>query len=318
MHVGHRTIKVALGVAISITIAQFFGLSNFALAGVVTVLSIHETKKRSLVYSGVRLCACMLGIIWAYVMLEFISYHPLVLVLLLLVHIPLLYKLNLFTGMPLSTVVILHLYTLADINAWIIADVFLLLVIGIGVALIINLYMPSSERKLKQLQQDVENNISKIFREFSAFLCEGDRSWDGKEITETVSLLNEAKSLAFRDVENHFLRLEDKYYYYFEMREKQFEVVERMMPIISSLSHTVEQGIKIADFLIELSEGVHPGNTANYYLQRLNDLRVEINDMPLPQTREKFEVRASLYQFLIEMERYLVIKSQFKTMRTND
>ena len=37
-------------------------------------------------------------------------------------------------------------------------------------------------------------------------LRDNDYTWDGKELTETSEWLAEAKSLAFREVENHFLR----------------------------------------------------------------------------------------------------------------
>ena len=63
------------------------------------------------------------------------------------------------------------------------------------------------------------------------YLRDNDYTWDGKEITETAILLNEAKSLAFRDVENHFLSEENIIIDYFNMREKQFEIIERILPL---------------------------------------------------------------------------------------
>ncbi|MBP3040951.1 aromatic acid exporter family protein, partial [Bacillaceae bacterium Marseille-Q3522] len=137
-------------------------------------------------------------------------------------------------------------------------------------------------------------------------------SWGGKEITETADIINEAKTLAFQDVENHFLRNENLFYQYFRVREKQFEILERMLKIVSSISLTVEQNKMIANYINEVSEHIHPGNTAIIYLEKLYRLKVEFCNMELPKTREEFEARASLLQFINEMEQYLHIKSSFR------
>ena len=68
----------------------------------------------------------------------------------------------------------------------------------------------------------------------------------------------------------------------------------------------------IADFLEELSEAIHPGNTAHHYLKRLGDLQNQFKDEPLPTSREEFEARAQLFQLLKEMEQYLLIKKSLK------
>lgn len=48
--------------------------------------------------------------------------------------------------------------------------------------------------------------IVKFFLEIANYLREGDTLWDGQEIIEAITALNNAKSLAFKDVENHFMR----------------------------------------------------------------------------------------------------------------
>ncbi|MCG6197957.1 aromatic acid exporter family protein, partial [Anoxybacillus sp. LAT_38] len=76
---------------------------------------------------------------------------------------------------------------------------------------------------------------------------------------ETERLLQQAKELAWREVENRIGRRDDTYYQYFVMREKQFELLERMLPIVSTLDVQVPQGHQIADFLERLSRAIHPG-----------------------------------------------------------
>jgi uncharacterized membrane protein YgaE (UPF0421/DUF939 family) len=316
--IGYRTLKTGIGTALAISIAQLFQLDNFVSAGILTILCIQNTKKKSVQASSSRFIACVIGMLFSAAFFEFIAYHPIVIGLLLLVFIPTTVSLRIKEGIVTSSVIILHVYSAGNVTLELFRNEMGIIVIGIGMALIMNLYMPSVENKLAEYQEKIEENFYKIFCELINHLKTNQSIWDGKEITETEELLKEAKTLAFKDVENHFLRHEDLYYLYFKMREKQFEILQRILPIAASISINVEPGKKIAQFLEELSLHIHPGNTALFYLKKLYDLKVEFEQMDLPKTREEFEVRAALYQFVQEMEQYLLIKSSFKGIQKNE
>ena len=312
--IGYRTVKTALGTTIAVMLAQFLQLDNYVSAGIITVLCIKVTKKKSLKSSWERLLACTLAIVFSFVFFEGLTYHPIIIGLMLIVFIPTTVLVKATEGIVTSVVIIFHLYNADKITLQLIGNEFLLIFIGIGVALIMNLYMPSVDRKLKNFQQQIEENFAAIFREIELYLIVEDRQWDGSEFIKIAELINDAKTTAFRDVENHFLRLENTYYHYFEMREQQFEIIERVIPLITSIHISVEQSKIIADFVQDLRLHINPGNTAHKFLAQLAEMKQTFENMELPQTREEFEVRAALYQFVREMERYLIIKSQFKGM----
>ncbi|XXM73817.1 aromatic acid exporter family protein [Lysinibacillus sphaericus] len=316
--IGYRTLKTGIGTALAISLAQLFQLDNFVSAGILTILCIQNTKKKSVQASSSRFAACVIAMLFSAAFFEFIAYHPAVIGLLLLVFIPVTVSLRIKEGIVTSSVIILHIYSAGNVTLGLFENELGIIVIGIGIALIMNLYMPSVENKLAEYQEQIEANFYKIFCELINHLKTNQSDWDGKEITETEELLKEAKSLAFKEVENHFLRHEDLYYLYFKMREKQFEILQRILPIAASISIKVEPGKKIAHFLEELSQHIHPGNTALFYLKKLYDMKVEFEQMELPKTREEFEVRAALYQFVREMEQYLLIKSSFKGIQKNE
>jgi uncharacterized membrane protein YgaE (UPF0421/DUF939 family) len=315
--IGYRTIKTALGTAISILIAQKFGLDNFASAGILTILCIKVTKRKSVRASWDRFLACVLAMAFSSLFFEVIAYHPIVIGIMLLFFIPTVVMFKANDGIVTSSVIILHIYMADNLSIGLFLNELGVIIIGIGVALIINLYMPSADNRLNQYQLKLEENFKVIFCEMVKFLRTGESDWSGKEITETAKLLEEAKSYAFRDVENHFLRDENDYFHYFKMREKQFEIIERVLPIVTSLTVTLPQGKMIAQFLEELSENIQPGNTAYIYLGKLKEMKEEFEEMELPKTREEFEVRAALLQLVKEMNEYLIIKSSFKTSKWN-
>lgn len=310
--IGYRTMKTAMGTGMSILIAQQLGLHNYASAGILTILCIQVTKKRSFRTAWDRFFACVLAMPFSALFFEGIGFHPLVMGLMLFFFIPTLVMVKAKEGVVTSSVIILHIYAAHRITLALFLNELGVISIGIGAALIMNLYMPSADRKMDQYQEEIEANFKKIFTEIIRFLRTGALDWDGKEITETTRIIGAAKTIAIRDLENRFLSEESIYYQYFTMREKQFEIIERVLPNVTSITSTVEQGEMIANFLEELSKHIHPGNTAIIYLQKLTKMREEFKAMPLPRTREEFEARAALLQLVNEMERYLILKHSFK------
>ncbi|OES44424.1 aromatic acid exporter family protein [Domibacillus iocasae] len=313
--IGYRTAKTAIGIAVSILIAEWIGLHNAASAGIIAILCIQNTKQQSLKASWTRLVAGVVALFYSALFFELLSYHAVVIGLILIVFIPTTVALKTQEGIVSSTVLILHMYAAKELSTAIILNEIGLVVIGVGVALVLNSYMPSVENELLKMQQQTEKLFERILKEITAYLRTNDHSWDGKELTETADLLKKAKSLAYKDVQNHFTRHNSLFYQYFTMREKQFEIIERLISVVISISHRPEQAEMIAEFMEEVKENIHPGNTAKLHLSHLNDLKREFEEMPLPKTREEFEARAALLQFVREMERYLLIKARFRGMK---
>ena len=68
--IGYRTIKTAVGATLAILIAQSLGLENYASAGILTILCIKVTKKKSLRASWDRILACLIGMVFSFVFFE--------------------------------------------------------------------------------------------------------------------------------------------------------------------------------------------------------------------------------------------------------
>lgn len=310
--IGYRTVKTAIGTALSILIAQQLGLHNFTSAGIITILCIQITKKRSIRTAWDRFLACVLAMPFSALLFAALGYHALVIGVILLFFIPTIVMLGAKDGVVTSTVIILHIFLAGHLSGSLFLNELGIIIIGIGVALIMNLYMPSVDKKMELYQEKIEENFKRIFFEIVRFLRTGESDWEGKEITETARMINEAKEVAIRDIENRIRKEESIYYQYFSIREKQFEIIERVLPVVTSITGTVKQGEMIAEFLEDLSSNIHPGNTAHIFIKKLMNMKAEFEASVLPKTRQEFEARAALLQLVNEMERYLILKSTFK------
>ncbi|ANU19344.1 hypothetical protein BBI15_03525 [Planococcus plakortidis] len=310
--IGYRTMKTALGAAIAIYLAQLIGLDYYVSAGILTILCIQPTKKKSVRAAFSRFVASMIAIGFAFVFFELGTYHPVVLGFMILLFIPVLVSFGFSDGFVSSAVILLHLYDAKNLTGGLFLNELMLMVIGFGTALIVNMYMPSIEKKLDRYREEVERLYSTIFRETTIYLRHGESDWTGKELMESEKLIEKAKALAYQDVENHLLRHENKYYHYFDMREQQLQIIERILPKITALPVIVGQTQLVADFLEDLSEHVHSGNTADQYITKLDRLKANFAEMPLPDTHEKFLAMADLNAIIQEMETYLEIKQSYK------
>lgn len=316
MKIGYRTIKTAIGVPIAIFIAQFVGLSNFTSPAILTILCIKPSRKKSFISAWDRFVACMIGMILSFLFFELISYNPLVIGLLLIVFIPITVFLKVTPGIVTSSVIIMNLYSKGNINISLIGEQILIIIIGIGTALLLNLYMPSLENKLQEYQKDLEAKFQKILFEIAAYIRDEHTLWDGKELLEASEILEKASNLVSTDKENHLLRSKHTYYEYFSMRRKQLDLLRSMIPLVSKIDHVDLFSDKIASFFEELSESVSPKNTATIFLDDLSELRDIFRAGELPSTREEFEIRANLFRLLHEIELYLNIKSKFNVGHT--
>src|SRR5690625_7775889 len=93
-----------------------------------------------------------------------------------------------------------------------------------GIALLVNSIMPNLQPKIDAHKKHIESKFGKILYEYAAYLKDSERTWDEKEMIEVKEVIEEAKSIAILDVENHLLRKKNKDYYYLEMRSEERRV----------------------------------------------------------------------------------------------
>ena len=293
---GYRTIKTAVGAGLAIWIASLLDLEFATFAAIIVIMCIEKTKKKTLITMKDKFFASLLSLILGALLFEVLGYYPIVFSLFILLFVPILVRAHIQGGFVTSMVVVLHVYTVKDANWAMFLNELYIIFIGMGIALLVNSFMPNFKRDIEIFKKEIEQKFEIILFEFSAHLRDSMRNWDGKEILEVEDLINQSKSIAIQDVENHLLRKQNKDYYYLEMREDQLELLKHMMKIVaifSSSSLDVKQKEMFAEFLENLSRNVHSGDTTDISLNELEELNALIRKMELPKnhqvTTEKYE-----------------------------
>ena len=312
--IGFRTVKTAVGMTLGVIICKLLGLDNYASSAILVVLCIKHTKMHSVQAILSRLVSCLLILFLGSAIFSLLGQHAFVLGLIVLLFIPLTVVLNVQEGVITSCVILLHVFNAKAINGHLILNEIMLLIVGLGIAFLMNLMMPSLDKKLNHFKQDIENQITEIFDIFSQ-ACSMHNDHLNIKFDSLLLNIKKAKSLAFRDVKNHFVRNENSFYHYFDMREEQVELLKRMTSLLERINTDDPILEKISQLMYEIGSNVNSNDYTALRLHSLYEIRLSLDDLPLPTTHKTLNSRAHIIQILNELEEYLNIKSQFGSLK---
>lgn len=310
--------KMAISATIALIIGNILGLQYATVGAVIAILSIQDTRKKALIISYKRIVACSIGILLSVILYSLLGNRPLIFGLFLIILIPLTSRLKVQEGMVPSVVLSTHFLVANNITIALIFNEILLMIIGIGVAAIANIFMPSLEDKFKDDKEWIEEHYRIIISKMSKSLITHTVDIDEQKIiNEVEKRLYESKETAYKIVNNHFFKSSSYYTDYINMRINQFDTIKRMRLHFQRFNIPVEQMNVMADFTLCVAENISEMNDCKLLLRDLDILRSEFKKMELPKTREEFESRAQLLQFLNDMEEFLLIKRNFFTTMKN-
>lgn len=316
-----KIVKIAVGSSVAILIANFLGLAYSASAGIITLLSIQDTKKETLRVAGKRFIALIMAVVIAYALFNFFGYHPVTFGLFLFLFVFFSYLLKISEGIPMCSVLVSHFLIEKNMKGDFILNEFFIFFIGILIGIVLNLYIPGNLNKVKAQIAAVEDKIKNILdtlavsiisNEFNQNVNEGYKEHEiDKDLIELQKLLNQGFSIAYENMNNTLLVDTQYYLQYFTMRKNQYECLVHMRDRISRLFLVPRQAEPIGAFFNKISFQFHEHNNARMLLQELDNLMLSFKEEPNPKTREEFENRAVLYLLLYDLKNFLNIKKDF-------
>lgn len=310
---GIRTLKTAIATVAAVYLAMLLTLQYPMSAGLLAILGVESTIRKGIVTSLVRIGASVLGLAIATIMLVVFGFHLLVLAAFILIAIPVLLRLKLQNGLATCCVAVFHVFSIGDATIPIVLNEIGLLLVGLGTATIVNIvYMPDTERKLKMGRERVEHLFSAIFLQIARSLRDVDYAWSGSEVLELREAIESGKAEAVKAAENRLFSGKPYWGQYFRMRESQLESIEDMIHIVAQVYSSLPHGQLVAELFEALSVDVKSDTYTGNVEKRLAALEEQFKDMPLPQSREEFEVRSAILQMCHELKYYLNIAKREK------
>ena len=306
--------KIGIGASVAIYIAELLNLQYATSAGIITLLTLTTTRWGTFRLSLQRLLTYVVsvGICWiifSIIPSMWIEYGIFLFLVVLMTE-----WLGWRSTLSVNAVIGTHFLTTQDFSLGFAINEFLLVVIGITIAIILNLFHINSthENGIIKSMRHVEHEMKKILEEVSGYLIQqstGDHAWD--DVVRLEKELEEYVELASEYHPNTFQTHQDYYVAYFEMRMKQCGALHNLHSEMRRMRQMPKQAHVVADFIMNISQYVTEMNDPKKQIEELENTLEHLRNEPLPETHEEFENRAELYHVLMDLEEFLLYKKRF-------
>lgn len=314
-----KSLKIAGAAVLAIAIAGELQLQYSATAGIITVLSIQNTKKETLKSARNRgaafLCALLLSAVcfWA---LDFSLWAFAVYLFLFAL---LCIQAGWVEAIAMDSVLITHFLTEQSMDLRLIVNEVLLFVIGTGLGILVNMHLHRKKERFEQLADEVDKQIKGILHRMSLWLLKEDKSEYGSDCFEKLSAaLEEAKLCAAANYNNALLQHSTYELNYIRMREQQSIVLQEIYVNIKEIAYLPRQAHQVSELLGRIEQDYHRDNTVEGLLAELDKLLEDMKEQELPESRQEFEARAILFYILMQLKNLLQIKRDFITDIADD
>ncbi len=315
----NKVSKIAFGSTIAILLANALSLDYSISAGIITLLTIQDTKKETIYISLKRIVAFLFAMILALILFPNFGFRTIPFGVFLFLFVGGCSIVKLQDGIAMNSVLATHYILSESISITMITNEALLLFIGAGIGTLINLFMPSNVKQIREVQEQIESDLRKILFRMAYFLRESDKSkYKDHCFTPLQEDINLGLTYAYTNMNNTLFQESQYFIRYMEMRKQQLQVLTEIYEKIISLHSVPNQVLPISQFIESIANSLAESNNAKALLQLERSLEEEYRKSPLPLTREEFEDRAVLYMILKEFKIFLMMKEQFSDTLTKD
>lgn len=313
-------VKIGVGSALSILIAEYLGLNFAASAGIITLLTISTTRTETLKLCFRRLSTFALAAVMM-VVADFLPISDWLIFGLVLILLTFLLNLaDLMATLSVNAVFLTHLMGIEKITLQDIFNELMLLLIGLAIAVCINHFqdLRGQQRYVDFCVASTERAFQEVFGQLSDYLQNSDSNnhvWD--HVIDLERRLEDYLQVAFQYQEN-LLSGDNSYYVkYFEMRIQQCAVLHNLhyeIKKIRKMDMDAQLMVEFFDFARgHLTDFEEPTNQ----LQKLEGLIQEIQEV-VPQSREDFIEKSRMYHILMDLEEFFMFQKRFVSAMAAD
>ncbi len=304
--------KIALAAVLSILAANLLGLKYAVTAGIITVLSIQNTKRETLKTARNRGLAFLCALVIAYICYSWMGFRVRAFILYLFLFAFLCLTAGWGEAIAMDSVLISHFLTEQGFGMEMIVNELLLFIVGTFFGILINLHLRKKEDEFDKLSMQVDEEIKGMIHRMAENLMREDKTGYNAEcfvrLEDKISL---AKECAIRNWNNTLWSQSSYELDYIRMRENQSRVLRNIYDSIVCIQMLPAQTIQVAAFFEEIEAQYHRENDVEELLEILEKMLSDMKLEALPQSRKEFEARALLFYTLMQLEEFLRLKNRF-------
>lgn len=305
-----KCVKISAGSAIAIFIAEALGLEYATSAGIITLLTLQNTKRATLRLSIYRLLSFFVTMLAAGLMCTF-GYHAAVFGVVMLIVTTISFYMGWGDTISTNAVFCTHLFMVGKaMTVAFLWNELQILVIGTAMAIILNWRMPNQERVVRKILEATEVELRDILRTISEEILTQEDSVSPR-IKKLLKEMDFAQAKSVENMDNTLQSHSEFYIHYFDFRIQQCTVLLQFCRSVMSLQVVPEQAKHIARCVSVISDNFGLEKDVVPKLEMTKELLTFYQSQPLPVSRDEFEARALLFHGLKELEEFLNLKRHF-------
>ncbi|MEG1311227.1 MAG: hypothetical protein RSD47_04380, partial [Romboutsia sp.] len=189
-------------------------------------------------------------------------------------------------------------------------------VIGAGIGVIINMYIPTNIHKIYKGQKNLQEEVSIVLIDIADLIVNPkDENRYNKDLYTLNLLINNSISEAYNNINNNLSSDTRFFLDHMEIIKNQRNILENLYSHVSQLSCTPPQSHIISAFIHKIGHTEFEAETGNLLLEELDRLIISMKNQPLPINRIEFENRAILFLCLTELKQFLINRKQAQILR---
>ena len=307
-----KAFKIDLAAVLSILTANLLGLDYAITAGIITVLSIQNTKRETLQTARDRGLAFLCALILSYLCFRWLDFSVIAFILYLFLFAFLCLSAGWGQAIAMDSVLISHFLTEQRFDSAMVVNELLVFAVGTLYGILINLHLRKKEVEFDRLSKLVDDEIKGIIHRMAENIRQEDKTnYHSDCFVRLEDKIHLAKECALRNWNNTLWSQSAYELDYIRMRENQSRVLKNIYDSIVRITMLPAQTMQVAAFFEEIEAQYHRDNNVEELLRLLEKMLSDMKRETLPQSREEFEARALLFYTLMQLEEFLTLKNKF-------
>lgn len=310
-------VKSAIGSTLAIIIASRLNLLYSATAGIITLLTIQNTRKETFLIALKRIAAFLVAVLVSSISFSVFGFTTIAFGFFVFVFVALAHLLGIEVGVTMNTVLVTHFLVEQRLDLPLLLNEAKLLAVGMTLGILVNLFMPSKWAEIRAEQKIVEDQIQKNLTYLAHELRKRPASDSVKEyeqplaFSQLTDIIDDLLLKTYREAGNTLLSETRYQISYLEMRKVQVDILCDMQESIAEIQVPVPQAIKLADLIERASHEFTEENNVRHLLAELVELHAYFRAESLPTSRQEFESRALLFNISKDFQKFLEVKRTF-------
>ncbi|MBD5459610.1 MAG: hypothetical protein HDR26_01520 [Lachnospiraceae bacterium] len=300
-----KSLKIAAAAFIAIALAGEIGLKYSATAGIITVLSIQNTKRETLKSAVNRWLAFLCALFFSVLCFSLAGYRVLAFGMYLFLFALVCLSVGWTEAIAMDSVLVTHFLMEKSMDPLLLINETLLLLIGTGTGILVNLHLHKQQEEFQRLAGEIDTQMKSILCRMAEGLPSEDRSGYEECFDRLRKAIEEAGACAISNYGNTLFSSNSFELDYVAMREQQSVVLREIYDNILKIRYLPRQAQQVAALIAQIGQDFHRENAIDGLLKQQEDLLEQMKVQPLPSSREEFEARAILFYILMQIRQFL-------------